>query len=106
MYGDTNSTMNYASSNSASEVVASDVPRVSRETAHIQKLLAHHAELAAHIEQRLHAVLRPAGPQQAGGETKDPRSASSPLTCDLEAFVTQLSRLVDHYQDILSRLEI
>lgn len=106
MYKETNSSTNYLSDSNIAVAVESDVPRVSRETGHIQKLLAQHSEIAAHMEQRLHAVLRPAGAEQANGEAKEPRFASSPLTCDLEGFALQLTRLVDHYQDILNRLEV
>lgn len=81
-------------------------PPVSREMAVIQKLLAENLELASHVEQRLHAVLRPSPPQQAANGQSDPRSPNSPLTNDLESFKAQLSQLSNRYQDILNRLDI
>lgn len=84
----------------------SDVPRVSRETGMIQKLLAEHGEMATNLGQRLHAVLRPTEPVAGLADAKDQRDVSSPLTSDLEAFRLQLGQLLARYRDIADRLEV
>lgn len=85
--------------------VPGDVPRISREMATIQNLIAENRELVATIEQRLAAVLRPSPPQASGG-IDGPRSASSPLVADLEGFSESLKNTAARCNDILSRLDV
>lgn len=85
----------------------SDVPRIARQMGTIQKQIAENRELVATLEQRLSAVLRPAGPES--GEVVGspvPRNAPSPMLGDLEEFELGLSGLSRRVTDILNRLEV
>ena|ERR1043165_2424989 len=98
--GTTNSVTGYTGTESAS-----DVSPISKQMTLVQKLLAEHREVQAAVGQRLHAVMRPSSPSEAGNAVQQ-RSAPSPMVSDLEDFTASLVQLLAGYHDILNRLEL
>lgn len=89
----------------ASKVSVEPTSHISSRMTTLHKLIAEHTELASLLEQRLHAVLRPTGPE-TDSNGQGPRASASPIADDLQNFAASLELIGLHYRDILDRLEV